>query len=132
VFWEKWPGNCPGGGGRLRKCGSVGCTRKPQRTPGVGSALGDHIGRKDIEIPIRSCVDGFPLDKAVVVDFTAPPGRQATCALLDALKGPCAGLVIGTTGLRRRADRTPDPGGFEEIRIVFSPNMSVGVNLLFI
>jgi len=63
----------------------------------------------------------------VVIDFTAPAAAQATSALAVE-RG--AGLVIGTTALeasdlqalRRAAQRIP---------IVHSPNMSIGVNLLF-
>lgn len=63
----------------------------------------------------------------VVIDFTVP---KATLNLLDEAKKIKTALVIGTTGFtddqKQRIEETA-----KSIPIVLSPNMSLGVNILF-
>jgi len=87
-------------------------------TPQIGKELG--------KIKISSSPDGlFLVD--VFIDFTLP---EATEANLDYVARYKKALVLGTTGLTES-----QVGKVEEISkvvpVVFSPNMSVGVNVLF-
>jgi len=62
-----------------------------------------------------------------IIEFTSP---QATMTHLKWAKQKHIAMVIGTTGLTNEEVQTiEDAAG--EIPIVFSPNMSVGVNVLF-
>lgn len=71
---------------------------------------------------------GSLLSKAdVVVDFTSPDGLAT---LLKALKGTTLPLVSGTTGLGE-SDMATLRESANERAILWSPNMSLGVNLLF-
>jgi len=63
----------------------------------------------------------------VLIDFTMPsaaPGNAALAASLD------KGFVLGTTGLDREESQAVREAA-RRIPIVWSPNMSLGVNLLF-
>jgi len=87
-------------------------------TPQIGKELG--------KLKISSSQDGlFLVD--VFVDFTTP---EATEANLDYVARYKKALVLGTTGLNDAQLKK-----IEEISrvvpVVFSPNMSVGVNVLF-
>lgn len=93
----------------------------------------EHVARMGDLAPLEGCRDGDNLEavlsgiaKPVIIDFTSPASSAAT-AKIAAKHG--AGQVIGTTGLaeeelavvRACAEKTP---------IFWSPNMSVGVNVL--
>jgi 4-hydroxy-tetrahydrodipicolinate reductase len=90
--------------------------------PSIGKLI--HEG-----ITIRSDKDIRELLKEtdVLVEFTNP---AATLSHLEACKDMGRGMVIGTTGLSEdEISRIKEASTF--IPVVFSPNMSVGVNLLF-
>jgi 4-hydroxy-tetrahydrodipicolinate reductase len=61
-----------------------------------------------------------------LIDFSVP---QATLEYLDYAVKYKKGLVIGTTGLNEQINKIKTAA--KKIPIVFSPNMSIGVNLLF-
>jgi len=63
----------------------------------------------------------------VIIDFTQ---AAATQAILDAALKHKKAIVIGTTGLEPALIKKIEEASFL-IPVVFSPNMSVGVNLLF-
>ncbi|MEO8937172.1 MAG: 4-hydroxy-tetrahydrodipicolinate reductase [Burkholderiaceae bacterium] len=63
----------------------------------------------------------------VLIDFTRP---EATLVNLAACMAQGVGMVIGTTGFDA-AGRDTITAAAERIAIVFAPNMSVGVNVLF-
>ena len=63
----------------------------------------------------------------VMIDFTRP---EASLAYLEACRAAGVGLVIGTTGFDE-AGREAIVAAARDIPIVFAPNMSVGVNLVF-
>lgn len=82
---------------------------------------------KDIErVKFSSNADGiFLVD--VVIDFTLPFAALDNLSYALKYKKP---LVLGTTGFKEEeAGKIKEAAG--NIPIVFSPNMSIGVNLLF-
>lgn len=66
-------------------------------------------------------------DGEVVIDFTLPEAIQSHLELAVRHRRP---IVIGTTGLNA-AQETLLKESAKKIPIVFSPNMALGVNLLF-
>jgi 4-hydroxy-tetrahydrodipicolinate reductase len=83
-----------------------------------GAACGVRVS-DDVEQAIAAC--------DVLIDFTRPEGTLKHLAACRSLR---KGLVIGTTGF------TPDQkhviaSAARDIGIVFAPNMSVGVNVVF-
>jgi 4-hydroxy-tetrahydrodipicolinate reductase len=97
--------------------------------PRCGQDYGACVGKGAIDLPLSDTIDGRVLEKSVVIDFSSP---ASTRALLEKAKTAAtpSRLVIGTTGLgeeelsraREAATRMP---------VLVSPNMSLGVNLLF-
>jgi len=87
-------------------------------TPVIGKDLG--------RLKISSSPDGlFLID--VFIDFTVP---EATEANLDYVARYKKALVLGTTGLSDLQLQKVDEIS-KVVPVVFSPNMSVGVNVLF-
>jgi 4-hydroxy-tetrahydrodipicolinate reductase len=95
--------------------------------PSIGLDYGLCIGKGRLGISVCAAIDPKKARKAVVIDFSSP---QSTRALLNKAGDRGYRLVIGTTGLtdadfalaKRTARKTP---------VLASPNMSLGVNLLF-
>ncbi|MBM3249855.1 MAG: 4-hydroxy-tetrahydrodipicolinate reductase [Candidatus Omnitrophica bacterium] len=84
------------------------------------------IGREMGRLKISSTSDGiFLID--VLIDFTAP---EATESNLDYVARYRKALVLGTTGLTDSQIRKVEEVS-KVVPVVFSPNMSVGVNVLF-
>ena len=87
-------------------------------TPAIGKELG--------KLKISSNYDGvFLID--VLVDFTVPESSELT---LDYVAKYRKALVLGTTGLSDAQIQKIEEVA-KVIPVVFSPNMSVGVNVLF-
>jgi len=82
------------------------------------------LGRKVGEVTVTKL---GALDADVVIDFTSPAGTRAVIERCAAAK--CA-LVSGTTGLGEDEFAALDALA-EEVPVVWAPNMSVGVTLLF-
>lgn len=96
----------------------VGLALEKKGTPLIGKDLG--------KIKVSSNLDGlFLID--VLVDFTLP---EATDANLDYVAKYKKALVLGTTGLTD-AQKSKVEEISKVVPVVFSPNMSVGVNTLF-
>ncbi len=95
--------------------------------PFFGKDAGEVAGISPMKVRIVYGLENIPDRADVVIDFTTP---QATLSNLEKVASAGKAWVIGSTGftkdeeerLRRLADKIP---------CVFSPNMSVGVNLLF-
>ncbi len=91
------------------------------------------IERRDFEgevyrgIPLCSRLSDLPEPPDVIIDFSSPEG---TMALLDDAVSAEAAMVIGTTGFSPlQVGRIREAAKY--IPIVMSPNMSLGVNILF-
>ncbi|KPK39216.1 MAG: hypothetical protein AMJ78_08845 [Omnitrophica WOR_2 bacterium SM23_29] len=86
--------------------------------PAIGSSIG--------KVKVSDNPDEIK-NADVLIEFTTP---QATVGHLDYALRHKKAMVIGTTGLaEEQVSRIKDAS--KNIPIVFSPNMSIGVNLLF-
>ena len=94
-------------------------------SPVIGIDAGTRIGRR-CDIAVGSDVDAALARCDVLIDFTRPDGTLAHAA---ACAKHGVGLVTGTTGLSA-AQKDTLAGFAKAVPIVFSPNMSVGVNVL--
>jgi 4-hydroxy-tetrahydrodipicolinate reductase len=84
------------------------------------------IGKELGKIKISSSPDGlFLVD--VFVDFTTPEGTETN---LDYVARYKKALVLGTTGLNEAQVRKVEEVS-KVVPVVFSPNTSIGVNVLF-
>ena len=91
------------------------------REPGSMSELGF-----DLEGPIVTSLSDAP-ECDVVIDFSSP---STTITVAEAAVAKRCALVVGTTGLES-AHLIALEKASKDIAVVRSPNMSVGVNLLF-
>ena len=104
----------------------VGATERSGH-PAIGRDAGDVAGVGPIGVKIGNSLSEVIMGANVIIDFTAP---EASIAHLRAASDAGVPIVVGTTGLskeqleeaRRLAAKMP---------CVISPNMSVGVNVLF-
>lgn len=94
-------------------------------SPALGRDAGETLGRAT---GVRVTADPAALAAAdVLIDFTRP---EATATHLAACRARRVKMVIGTTGFDA-AGKQAIQAAAAEIAIVFSPNMSVGVNATF-
>lgn len=104
----------------------IGCLEAPGH-PALGTDIGEHLGLGETGILISATLKDLAAADAVLIDFTTP---AATRALLHEIKETDTRIVIGTTGLTQ-----DDMALIQEVAkntaVLFSPNMSLGVNLLF-
>jgi 4-hydroxy-tetrahydrodipicolinate reductase len=84
----------------------------------IGAPCGVRV-TEDLERVARGC--------DVLIDFTRP---EATLAYLDTCRRHGVRMVVGTTGLSEE-QKAALAEAARDIAIVFAPNMSVGVNLVF-
>ncbi len=104
----------------------VGCTEIPDH-PLVGQKLSPHVGVDDGGVVVAGTLDGLPVESAVVIDFTTP---EATRELVERVRSRGGRMVIGTTGLSAEQMAAIDNAA-KHCAVLYSPNMSLGVNLLF-
>ena len=92
--------------------------------PGLGSDAGLLAG-----VPARGVkvADALPSAFDVMVDFSLPAGSIQRIEACAAMAAPC---VVGTTGFSPE-ERKRLEAAARRTAIVLSPNMSVGVNVLF-
>lgn len=95
--------------------------------PSIGVDIGEIIGLGEIGIPLEGRLESKERGGDVIINFTNP---HASLECLEFAKERGMAIVIGTTGL--------NPGQMERVRelskstrCVLSPNMSVGMNLMF-
>ena len=92
--------------------------------PAIGQDAGVVVSGVSRGVPITA---GTPANKTDVwIDFSVP---AATLAAVRAAQAMNVAMVIGTTGLTAD-DREQLRAAAKQIPIVFSPNMSVGVNVM--
>lgn len=89
-------------------------------SPLLGNTVADNV---KITADIESALQGAD----VLIDFTRPEG---TLHHLEICRKLMVNIVVGTTGLDAQ-QKARLGAGAQDIGIVFAPNMSVGVNLVF-
>jgi 4-hydroxy-tetrahydrodipicolinate reductase len=104
----------------------AGCIESASH-PAANQKLGSHIGVSGCDITVSTSISSFDLHSSVLIDFTTP---VVTSGILSSLKNKPSRLVIGTTGLSD-AQMELVRESARESSILISPNMSLGVNLLF-
>ncbi len=93
--------------------------------PSIGRDIGELIGLGKMDVPLEGDLKKDGGD--VVINFTNP---KASIESLEFAKEKGLAIVIGTTGLSpEQMERVGDLS--KGVRCVFSPNMSVGVNVMF-
>jgi 4-hydroxy-tetrahydrodipicolinate reductase len=95
-------------------------------SPFVGRDAGELVGTPTGAV-IHEDLDAALKSAQVLIDFTRP---EATLAHIEACRRHKVALVIGTTGFDA-AGKEAIAAAARDIPIVFAPNMSVGVNLVF-
>jgi hypothetical protein len=93
--------------------------------PSIGKDIGEVIGLGRMNIPLEGELKKDGGD--VIINFTNP---KTSVESLEFAKEKGLAIVIGTTGLSpEQIERVKDLS--KSVRCVFSPNMSVGVNVMF-
>ena len=105
----------------------VGALEYPEH-PFLGRDAGEVAGISRLGVPlVGSLTELTGTEADVMIDFTAP---QATLANLEWAQSQSVAMVIGTTGINE-SEREKIKSAAQKIPLVFAPNMSVGVNVLF-
>ena len=84
-------------------------------------------GTKDAGVPIAVMNENDLKNVDAVIDFSVP---EATLSLVDLARKVKTPVVIGTTGLTQDGIKRVEEAS-KDMPVLLSPNMSVGVNLLF-
>jgi len=93
--------------------------------PFIGKDIGEVIGLGKMGIPLEADLKKAGGD--VIINFTNP---KTSLESLEFARDTGSAIVIGTTGLSpEQMGRVRDLS--KSVRCVFSPNMSVGVNVMF-
>ncbi len=95
--------------------------------PEIGKDIGELFGLGSKAILLSSDAAKALKDADVLIEFTSP---EATLTHLRAAVGAKKAMVIGTTGLSPQELEEVMKAG-AAIPVLWTPNMSVGVNLLF-
>lgn len=95
--------------------------------PSVGKDAGLLIGVGKWGIPVSDHLKKGVQAGDVIIDFTFP---GSTLPLLEEAEAKQKPMVIGTTGFNREEEKRLEKAS-QKIPIVLSPNMSVGVNVMF-
>lgn len=95
--------------------------------PYIGKDIGEPLGVEPIKVNYTSSLDSIDSKTQVMIDFSSP-GQIET--LLNYAKHQKFHLVIGTTGFNKDQEQWIRNAS-QEIAIVWAPNMSIGVNVLF-
>jgi len=95
--------------------------------PDIGKDMGDVLGLEKQDVVVSESVKESIAQTDVIIDFTSPTATLETLKLAVKHKKK---VVVGTTGLSK-AEQKKIATASQSIPVVFAPNMSVGVNLLF-
>ncbi len=111
----------------IQETSSISLYRAVERPdhPYIGKDIGEVIGLGKMGIPLEGDLNKAGGD--VIINFTNP---KTSLESLEFAKETGSAIVIGTTGLSpEQMERVRDLSN--SVRCVFSPNMSVGVNVMF-
>ena len=95
-------------------------------TPVIGKDAGELVGMP-CGVPVTTDLEAGIARASCLVDFTRPEG---TLKHLELCRRHKVGMVIGTTGFDAQGKQAIADAA-REIPVVFAPNMSVGVNVMF-
>ena len=93
----------------------------------IGMDAGEFAGVGKLDVKVEEFKNGNLSQTDIIIDFSIP---EATLALAELCKSEHKGMVIGTTGFEKDQLRFLEECS-ANIPIFMSPNMSVGVNVLF-
>jgi 4-hydroxy-tetrahydrodipicolinate reductase len=105
----------------------LSCAIEAPGSPLLGSDAGVVSGSPSPGVPVSPLSEKLLAGTEVVIDFSSPSGTMSLLPVAVALSIP---LVIGTTGFDKNQVAEIEDAA-QSIPVLFSPNMSVGVNLLF-
>ncbi len=126
-----------GAAGRMGRCLIQACTEQTQisvtaasETKGsrwINTDVGELVGLGQFGVPITEGLNSVMHKFQVLIDFTTP---TTTLEHLQLCRAANKAMVIGTTGFSVEQKLMIQEAA-NDIAIVFSPNMSIGVNLTF-
>jgi 4-hydroxy-tetrahydrodipicolinate reductase len=93
----------------------------------LGQDAGTLAGRDPLGVAVDADLEGGLGAAQVAIDFSSPPASQA---LFDACARKRVAVVSGTTGMDA-ACRAALERAAQVVPVVYAPNFSVGVNVLF-
>jgi 4-hydroxy-tetrahydrodipicolinate reductase len=93
----------------------------------IGSDYGTCIGKGPLGISVLDSIDDIDFTNSVLIDFSSPNSSRA---LLEKAPAQKIKMVVGTTGLGSE-DLLVAQKSAQSVALLVSPNMSLGVNLLF-
>ena len=96
--------------------------------PKMGVDYGTCIGKGVLGLPLTDAIAEADFETSAIIDFSSP---LSTSALLKKAAATKMRLVIGTTGLSSDDYRLAEAAS-RCSALLISPNMSLGVNLLFL
>lgn len=94
-------------------------------SPNINEDAAKFLGRK-IGIPIESSLQKGLINAEYLIDFTRP---EATLKHLEYCVAHGIKMIIGTTGFKK-SGKAAIVAASKKTAIVFSPNMSIGVNIM--
>ncbi|HUJ79285.1 MAG TPA: 4-hydroxy-tetrahydrodipicolinate reductase [Nitrospiria bacterium] len=112
---------------REQKEVSLAAAIEYQSHAAIGRDAGEAAGGETLGVTITPDLPRALKHGRVIIDFTAPEVTAETAALAAKAGIP---LVIGTTGLSDGHLKTVRAAA-DKVAVLHSPNMSIGVNLLF-
>jgi 4-hydroxy-tetrahydrodipicolinate reductase len=89
--------------------------------------IGQETGIKGIQVKVTDDLASVAEPGSVIIDFTMP---EVTLKAVETAVKSKAKMIIGSTGLSDK-EKEKIISASAEVPIVYSPNMSMGVNLLF-
>lgn len=96
-------------------------------SPLIGTESGKLINRDDITLPVTSIGEHDFSGLDGIIDFSAP---GASLEVIEKAAARNIPVVIGTTGFTEESEQMIHDAA-TKVPILLSPNMSIGVNLLF-
>ena len=104
----------------------LGAFEKPDH-PENNKDVGEIVGLGKMGIDLKADISDVMKDADVLIDFTTP---ESTLHNIRFISKSSQAMVIGTTGITGEKEKELKHLA-RKIRCVWSPNMSVGVNVLF-
>ncbi len=102
-------------------------TLEKEGHPVLGKDIGPYLGMDNCGVRIESSLASVIKKIDSLIEFTSP---EATLSHLECVRENKKSMVIGTTGLSNK-EMAEVKEAAKEVPIVLSPNMGIGVNLLF-